>query len=596
MDEMLKTIEQKSNNRPAAIDLNEIYQLFQDLPLEIAMFDLKGRYKFVNQLYERDTDMRKFMIGKDDTAYFAKKGIDESHADKRQVFFRQAIIERKIIKFTEKLEIPEHNKTLYYKRYFRPLFGNDGEIKYVFLFGNNLNAVIMSQRELEYMAYHDKLTGIKNRDAFQEKLEHMITEGSKQNNPEVAGLLLCDLNNFRLINDSLGTPVGDIILKEVAARLNLCVEQGDSVYRYGGDEFIIILRNVKHEFDAGRIAEKISKYLAKPFYANNHKVNYMTSSIGIVLYPRDGVDSETLTRNAHTAMASAKRGGKNKYQFFTRSMTELSVKRLKIEKNLTELVNKNEFDQQLQILYQPIVEKNEQNEYKIIGAEALLRWRNHELGLVKPSKFIPIAEETNLISEIGEWLFQKSCTEYQKLQDKYGRPLYLSLNFSPRQIRTPDIVEKIEKILYLTKFTPQMLQLELTETSYLDDHADVDFIIRQFKRMGIRLALDDFGVGFASLSYLHKVPASTIKIDRSFIKYMSTSQHHRELVKSIIVLGENLEKDVVAEGVEQVEDLYLLNSHRCYKYQGYLFSEPIELSALEKLLAKENLLTTLIQL
>jgi len=322
----------------------------------------------------------------------------------------------------------------------------------------------------------------------------------------------------------------------------------------------------------------------------------MTSSIGIVLYPRDGVDSETLTRNSHTAMASAKRGGKNKYQFFTRSMTELSVKRLKIEKNLTELVNKNEFDQQLQILYQPIVEKNDQNEYKIIGAEALLRWRNHELGLVKPSKFIPIAEETNLISEIGEWLFQKSCTEYQKLQDKYGRPLYLSLNFSPRQIRTPDIVEKIEKILYLTKFTPQMLQLELTETSYLDDHADVDFIIRQLKRMGIRLALDDFGVGFASLSYLHKVPASTIKIDRSFIKYMSTSQHHRELVKSIIVLGENLEKDVVAEGVEQVEDLYLLNSHRCYKYQGYLFSEPIELSALEKLLAKENLLTTLIQL
>jgi len=595
MEDIIATLEAKTTNRPSAIDLNEIYQLFQDLPLEIAMFDINGRYKFVNQLYEKDSDIRRFMIGKDDMAYFERKGFDKDQADKRKVFFKQAITESRIIKFTEKLELPAQNKMLYYKRYFRPLFGSDGQIKYIFLFGNNLNAVIMSQRELEYMAYHDKLTGIKNRDAFQERLDQLISDISKQDNNEIAGILLCDLNNFRLINDSLGTPVGDIILKEVAARLNLCVDPGDMVFRYGGDEFILILRNVKHEFDAGRIAEKISKYLSKPFYADQQKVNYLTSSIGIVLYPRDGIDSDTLTRNAHTAMASAKRNGKNKYQFFTRAMTELSVKRLKIEKNLTELVNKGEFDKQLQILYQPIVEKNKQNEYKIIGAEALLRWRNPELGLVKPSKFIPVAEETNMISEIGEWLFNKSCTDYQRLQEKSDNPLYLSVNFSPRQIRTPDIVEKIDKILYLTGFKPQMLQLEITETSFLDDHTDVDFIVRQLKQMGIRLALDDFGVGYASLSYLHKVPASTIKIDRSFIRYMSTSQHHRELVKSIIVLGENLEKDVVAEGVEQVEDLYLLDSHRCYKYQGYLFSEPVELTALEKLVAKENLLTTLIQ-
>ncbi len=595
MDDILTVIETKTNNRPSAINLGEIYELFQDLPLEIAMFDVNGHYKFVNKLYEKDPDIRRFMIGKDDSAYFRKKGFDQAQAEKRQVFFRQAIEESRIIKFTEKLELSAHHKTLYYKRYFRPLLDGDGKIKYVFLFGNNLNAVIMSQRELEYMAYHDKLTGIKNRDAFQEKLEQVIGEVSRQESTENVAVMLCDLNNFRLINDSLGTPIGDIILKEVAARLNLCVEPGDMVFRYGGDEFIIIMRNVKHEFDAGRIAEKISKYLSKPFYAENNRVNYLTSSIGIVLYPRDGADIETLTRNAHTAMSSAKRTGKNKYQFFTRAMTEMSIKRLKIEKNLTELVNKGEFDQQLQILYQPIVEKNEHNEYKIIGAEGLLRWRNHELGMVKPSKFIPIAEETNMISEIGEWMFHKSCTEYQRLQEKTDFPLYLSLNFSPRQIRTPDIVEKIDKILYLTGFKPQMLQLELTETSYLDDHTDVDLIIRQLKRLGIRLALDDFGVGFASLSYLHKVPASTIKIDRSFIRYMSTSQHHKELVKSIIVLGENLEKDVVAEGVEQVEDLYLLDAQRCYKYQGYLFSEPVDLAALERLVAKENLLTTLIQ-
>jgi EAL domain-containing protein (putative c-di-GMP-specific phosphodiesterase class I) len=276
-------------------------------------------------------------------------------------------------------------------------------------------------------------------------------------------------------------------------------------------------------------------------------------------------------------------------------MNKYSEKRLKIEKNLTELVNKKEFDNELNILYQPIVQKIKAGEYKIIGSEALLRWNNPELGHIGPARFIPIAEETNLINEIGDWVLDRACRDFGELVvQENTSELYLSVNFSAKQLRDPDSIRKLDRILYTTGFNPKQLQLELTETSYLDDMADVSHNLRELESMGVRLALDDFGVGFASLSYLHKIPASMIKIDRSFIQHISTSPRHKELVKSIIMLGENLEKDVVAEGVEQVEDLYLLDSHKCYKYQGYLFSEPIDLDQTKILLQKETLLTTFI--
>jgi EAL domain-containing protein (putative c-di-GMP-specific phosphodiesterase class I) len=268
---------------------------------------------------------------------------------------------------------------------------------------------------------------------------------------------------------------------------------------------------------------------------------------------------------------------------------------LKIEKNLTNLVAKNEYDDQFNILYQPIVEKNPAGEYKIIGAEALLRWKSPELGFVKPETFIPVAEETNLISDIGEWIFYKTCNEYSDLMKRTAHSLFLSVNFSAKQLRSADVVKRLERILKATNFKAQSLQLELTETSYIDDHHEVLVNLQELEKLGVKLALDDFGVGFASLSYLHKVPASTIKIDKSFIRFLSTSSRHKELVKSIIMLGQNLNKEIVAEGVEQVEDLYLLDSQKCIKYQGFLFSEPITLAEFETLLKKENLLSTVIK-
>ncbi len=586
------------NNDAAQLQLNftEISELFHDLPLEVIMYDLQGRIRFVNRWFESDEDIRKDMIGRDDDYYFRLKGIRREAILIRRVFFQRAIKEKRLIKFTEKLHFENEDKTLYYKRYYRPVFFKDGskDVSHIFLFGSNLSATVLGQKELRYLAYHDKLTGLKNREALNEFMKQMEMETEKNPHPQLQALLYIDLDNFKFLNESLGHTIADLLLQEVASRLNICVEKSDHIYRYGSDEFIIVLRNINQDYDAGRTAERITKYLSKPYLIRNQRITALSSSIGIAMFPKDGKNIEILLKNADTAMYSAKKNGKNNFQYFSKALTEYSVKRLKIEKHLIELVNKSDYEKQFQILYQPIVEKKNHGEYKVIGAEALLRWQNHELGQVMPDSFIPIAEEADLISKIGEWIFHKTCTEYKDLNHASEPPLILSINFSAKQLRSPKVIKRIEEILKSTNFDPDQLQLELTETSYLDEHPELVANIQAIGDMGIRIALDDFGVGFASLSYLHKVPASTIKIDRSFIRYLSTSPRHKELVKTIIMLGKNMHKDVVAEGVERVEDLYLLDTHKCFKYQGFLFSKPVDLAEFRKILKKESLLTTII--
>ena len=578
------------------ISLNEVYHLFNDLPMEIAMFDVNGRYKFVNKQYEPDEKIRREMIGQDDKYYFDLKGIDSDLANRRLDYFNQVINDKNSVKFSENLATRHKKETRYYERNFKPVFsnGNREDISYVFLFGNDLSDVIHGQKEVEYLAHHDKLTGLRNRSVFHEQLKLIEQDLAEKENPGKAAVMIIDLNNFKLVNDAQGHQAGDLVIQEVASRISICIDDNSQVFRIGGDDFAIVIRNIVHEYDVSRIAEKITKYLAKPFLVKNMKINFLTASIGIVLIPRDGNDEVSVIRNAESALLNAKQAGKTTFRFFSKSMNKYSSKRFNIEKNLTEMVNKNEFDQQLKIHYQPIVEKISHGQYQIVGSEALLRWNNPELGQVSPARFIPIAEETNLINEIGEWILYRALREYKVLQEQVDDSVYLSVNFSAKQLRDQDTIRKLDYLLYKTRFNPKQLQLELTETSYLDDQGEVSQNLREIEQMGVKLALDDFGVGFASLSYLHKVPAKTIKIDRSFIQHISTSPRHNELVKSIILLGQNLEKDVVAEGIEQVADLFLLDAQKCYKYQGYLFSQPIELAGLASMLKKKKVLSTMI--
>jgi len=571
------------------ISVREASQLFQHVPVEVAIYDLKGRYKYVNPLYATDEEIRKKIIGKDDAYFFDMIGISRECVENRRRHFERAVSEKRTIRFTEKLLFPEKNRSLFYKRSFHPIYagGEVQRVNAVCMFGSDLTAVILGQQELKYLAFHDKLTGLRNRDGFYEQLDQILIDMPRESGESISAILFCDLDNFKLVNDSLGHDIGDLVLKEVAQRLISSLRKSDMVFRLGGDEFTIIIRHLKRNIEAARVAEKIIHRLNQPFDIKGYKITYLSTSIGIVIIPSKGGERENLVKKADTAMYAAKNNGKNQFQFFADVMTDDSIQRLKIENNLKILVQDSNFDDECQILYQPIIETEEGGGYKVIGSEALLRWSNPELGSVLPEAFIPIAEESNLITRMGEWIFYKSCKDTAPLIKSMNRSFYVSVNLSAMQLKEPNIVEKIGNILKAAKMDPHNVQFELTETSFVEDRIEIKRNMLKLNNMGIRLAIDDFGIGFASLVYLQQIPASVIKIDKSFIQHLSTSREHRQLVKSIIHLSANLEKDVIAEGVEKPDQLEFLKKENCRKYQGFLFSKPIKIDELRTYLNEE---------
>jgi diguanylate cyclase (GGDEF)-like protein len=594
MESMVKKISSsvdksiKSLSSDGVLDISEAFQLFQNVPVEIAIYDVDRKYRYVNNLYAVDEKLRAKIIGKDDAFYFRKIGINSDCVEKRQVNFSKALEQKRTIRFTEKLEFTHKKKVLYYKRSFQPIFSDtDNKITGVCLYGSDLTAVIHGQQELKYLAFHDKLTGLKNRDGFYEQLDQIIIDLPRDTEKRFSAILFCDLDNFKLVNDSLGHDIGDMVLVEASKRIKNSLRKTDFVFRLGGDEFTVIIRHLHNHFEAGMVASKIIHNLSQPYRIRGHNITYLSTSVGIVLITEQAGDRETIVKKADTAMYESKRKGKNQFQFYTESMSEDSLNRLQIENNLQNMVRNNEFSKQLKMLYQPIIEQKDDGKFKIIGSEALLRWNSPELGRVLPGAFIGIAEETNLISSMGDWILQKVCKDIYPVTGE-NEDFYVSINLSAKQLKSEHIVEKIKRIIKLVKIRPENIQLELTETSYMEDEKEVSQRIAELRELGVRLAIDDFGIGFASLVYLQNIPASTIKIDRSFVRHVCSSKKDQQLVKSIIDMGINLEKDVVAEGVEKPEHLQFLGSQRCHKYQGYLFSRPLTLNDLKKILRKEN--------
>jgi len=565
------------------------YQLFKNIPIEIALYDLHGFYTYVNKYYAVDDKVREDIIGKDDAFYFKMSGINMDALIKRQTHFKEILERKRTVRFTESLYFPEKDRTLYYKRYFQPIFDIHDPQKMIgiCLFGSDLTALILGQKELKYLSYHDKLTGLKNRDGFYEQLDQLLADLPRTSEHKLTALLFLDLDNFKLVNDSLGHDIGDVVLQEVANRIQATLRKSDFVFRLGGDEFTIIIRHLNREFEASKVADKLIKNISKPYLIRHHKITYLTPSIGIVFMPFGEVDREILVKKADTAMYEAKRRGKNQYQFFKDSMTEDSIRRLNIENNLQTLVKNKSFEQECRVLYQPIIERKANGKYQIIGAEALMRWENPELGMVMPNIFIPIAEETNLISALGDWIFERSCLDAKQLLNAKNSFFYVSINLSAKQLKDPAFADRIRNIIEKIGIDPVHIQFELTETTYLEDPVEIARNIDALSKMGVKLAIDDFGIGFASLVYLQRIPASTIKIDRSFIKHITSSDEHKLFVKSIINLGNNLDKEVIAEGVELPQQLNFLNEQNCFKYQGFLFSKPIPVSELKNLLTIE---------
>ncbi|HGY56097.1 MAG TPA: EAL domain-containing protein [Caldithrix abyssi] len=559
--------------------------LLRKLPMEVAVYDRDGKYIFVNEYYCPDEMLRRQLPGRDDYFYFSQIGAETGPLKKREENRQKALAEKRIVHFTEGIYLARTDKTRYYKRFAQPFA--DGA--YVALFGSDLTAVVHAQKELKYLAYHDKLTGLFNRDAFNEQLDQVLMELERLPEKTTVALLFCDLDNFKLVNDSLGHDYGDRVLQEVSRRLRETLRKSDRIYRLGGDEFVVILKNLKNDYEAGLVAQKLIAAISQPYIINQTTINYLSASVGIVLMPQNGTNRELLIKKADTAMYLAKKQGKDGYRFYSDQISQTASRTMQLEKNLRELVVKGVFNEQMHIVYQPIFEKENDNHFRIAGGEALIRWKSPDSGMVPPSQFIPIAEKSNLIIPIGQWVLERSLYEYRNFYQITGnREFYLSVNLSTKQLHSNKLIGLIRELIETLDINPRMLQFELTETSYLEQDERVIRNLHALIDLGVRIAIDDFGSGYASMSYLQRVPATAIKIDRAFVNNLENNRQHREMIRSIIQLSKNLKLDIIAEGVEDVHQLQILDKYKCTKYQGFLFGRPVSYADFSKALSKNS--------
>lgn len=446
-----------------------------------------------------------------------------------------------------------------------------------FAMGKDVTNRKAAEQKIKFMAYHDTLTNLPNRAFFKDKLRLAIENASREGN--MFAVLFLDLDRFKLINDTLGHNAGDEFLQVTAGRLMNCIREEDTVSRQGGDEFTILLSRIKKPQDAITAAKKILKEIQKPVVLSGKKF-HISASVGITMYPDDGEDIDTLLRNADITMYSSKVSGGNIYRLYTPSMNVENMDRMELENSLRTALERNEFE----LYYQPQVNLKSG---RIVGIEALLRWHHPSLGLLPPTEFIPIAEETGLIIPVGDWVLLTACSQARAWHDAGYPDLRVAVNISARQFRQTDISRRIAKFLQATNLDPKYLELEITETTVMQNLDYSIKIIGQLKKMGIRISLDDFGIGYSSLSYLKRFPPiDALKIDRSFVEDLALDAEDKSsaLVATMIILAQKLNLQVVAEGVETQDQLEFLRQHRCDEMQGFLFSEPLPAQEFEKLL------------
>ena len=438
-----------------------------------------------------------------------------------------------------------------------------------------------SEARIAYLAQHDALTGLPNRALLKDRLDQALAQATRLG--KRIALMFLDLDRFKTINDSLGHATGDKLLQSVAARLRQSVRETDTVSRQGGDEFIIVLTGIDTPDEAGRIAAKILEQLDPPFDVDGQQLR-TSFSIGIALFPEDGVSPETLMKNADTAMYHAKESGRDTYRFFDERMNVNTLEHLQLENGLRQAIARNEF----KLAYQAQVDLASG---RIIGLEALLRWSSETLGNVPPSRFIPLAEECGLIIPIGDWVLREACRQARAWQDAGLAPVPVGVNLSALQFRRSDIVAGVAAALAESGLAGHWLELELTESLLMESGPDVILTLGRLKALGVRLSIDDFGTGYSSLAYLKRFPVDRLKIDQSFVRDLAQNPDDAVIIRTIIQLGHNLRLEVIAEGTETLEQVDFLRREGCTAAQGYLFSRPLPAEAIPALLAGGQPLT-----
>ncbi|HYD59119.1 MAG TPA: EAL domain-containing protein [Noviherbaspirillum sp.] len=436
------------------------------------------------------------------------------------------------------------------------------------------------ETQLEHLANHDPLTGLANRNLLHNHMEVAIQQARRYGT--LTAFAFMDVDNFKFINDTFGHAAGDQVLKVIAQRLRACVREIDTIARLGGDEFVIIFANQPNADHIVELLERIRHSIAEAITTEEQAI-HVHLSIGVSVYPRDGTDAEALLRAADAAMYHAKFIGRNNYQFYSPDLNATVHKRLRLEVSLRHAIDR----QEMFLLFQPKVDIKSG---RIVGAEALVRWRHPVQGMLSPAEFIPVAEDTGLIVPLGDWVMSRACAVLKDLHDQGFTGFSIAVNLSSRQFKQRKFIDCVADHVHAAGLNPASLELELTESQLMDNPVQVAQLLSELKALGVRLSIDDFGTGYSSLSYLQKFPVDSIKIDRSFVHDVSKETEDAIITRAVISLGHNLNVKVIAEGVETKEQLAFLRHYKCDQIQGHYFSAPVNTDALRDLLESKRTL------
>jgi diguanylate cyclase (GGDEF)-like protein/PAS domain S-box-containing protein len=458
-----------------------------------------------------------------------------------------------------------------------PLIVN-GEIVGVHGIARDVTQARLYQRQIEHLATHDPLTGLLNRYSLYDRLEHAISCSRRDNT--CIGVLFMDLNRFKQINDSLGHDRGDMLLEEIARRLRNSVREGDTVARLGGDEFVIVMENIHDIEEMVHVSDIILRNISATIHLDGHELS-VTTSIGGSVYPKDGENVTTLLKHADLAMYQAKEMGSGSFRFYDPYMNIKILERLLTENALRKALANNEFV----LHYQPRVRTHDR---KIVGVEALVRWNNPEKGLIPPVDFIPLAEEIGLIHELGDWVLETACRQNKAWQDAGLPPILMAVNLSAHQLSGASIQQKVQDVLSVSGLDPRYLELEITETSLVQNIDTTLETLHEIRATGVSIAIDDFGIGYSSLTHLKRLPVDTLKIDKSFIHDILDDRDDAAIVSATIALAHHMELRVIAEGVTSLEEIRFLEELDCDELQGYFFSEALPPLQIEQKLREKD--------
>jgi len=541
----------------------------------VVITDVHGIIEYVNPAFEKVTGYTPAeVLGKNTNLFASDQQSEEFYAHMWSTLLAGKVYRNNLINKCKDDSFYHADITI------TPLIDDRADITHFIATARDISDHIRDKIRLKHMIHHDSLTDLPNRSLFLDRLQQAITKANHHN--RLVAVLFLDLDRFKNINDSLGHTIGDQLLQQLGERFRKTIREGDTIARFGGDEFVILLDDFDSDNSLSLIAQKILNSLATPFEINEHEI-FITASIGISISPHDGEDPETLLRNADIAMYRAKELGKNNFQYYSESMTARVFERLTLENNLRHALKRNEFI----LHYQPQVDARSG---KIFGVEALLRWQHPELGLVMPNNFIPLLEETGLIEPVGIWVLEIACKQSHQWHESGMGFVHMSVNLSSRQFNNSHFIPSLQNIIKKTHVNPEYLELELTESMLMRNTSSTITALKSLNNLGVRFAIDDFGTGYSSLNYLRRFPIDTIKIDRSFIHDITHDTDDRAICSAIIGMTQSLSLNVIAEGVETSDQLDFLKTRQCHYIQGNLFSPAIPGAEMTKMLADQLLI------